>query len=260
MKTKKSVFAGSFYPSTKIEIQEMLAGFFHEADAKKLVSVEGKVKALICPHAGYIYSGFTAAFGYNAIKSKNYSKVIVLGLSHQTWFQGVAVCDDEIWETPLGNIPISAELAKDQAFDLNNEAFAKEHSVEVQLPFLQTVLSNFTLYPLVTGEVTNHSEIAGSIKKYIDDDTLLVVSSDLSHYHPYKRAQSIDEQTSDEIISLKGIINHEQACGADGVNILMHLAREFGWKPILLDQRNSGDTAGSKDEVVGYASICFVKF
>jgi AmmeMemoRadiSam system protein B len=184
----------------------------------------------------------------------------VIGPSHKFWFKGVAVCDYDEWQTPLGSIKLGKEPAQDVDFVVNNDAFDEEHCIEVQLPFLRTVLKNFTLYPFITGEISDYASLAKNIAKYIDDKTLLVVSSDLSHYQPYEKAQLLDEVTTGEIGMLKGIINHEQACGADGINVLMHLAREYDWKPVLLDQRNSGDTAGEKDEVVGYTAFSFVKY
>jgi hypothetical protein len=295
MNIKQSHFAGSFYPAGKTELQSMIDGFIsgssdpagaagelggsgtpgqeRQASAAGQVGAAGEsgvvgqetpgsLKAIIAPHAGYVYSGQTAGFVYKAVKEQAgvIKKVIVIGPSHRFWFRGVAVCDHPEWETPLGKIKIAPELAEDINFEVNDQAFNDEHSVEVQLPFLQTVLPDFTLYPFITGEVTEHAVVAENIKKYIDENTLLVISSDLSHYHPYEKAEILDEQTAGEIISLKGIISHDQACGADGINILMHLAREMDWKPVLLDARNSGDTAGDKSSVVGYSAISFVKY
>ena len=260
MKIKESKFAGTFYPAGREELKGMIDGFFGETDIKKPNISTGKIKAIICPHAGYVYSGLTSAFAYQAIKKEGFNKVIVIGPAHQLWFKGIAVCDYEQWQTPLGNIKIDGELPGDINFEINNLAFEHEHSVEVQLPFLQSVLKNFTLKPFITGELNDYASTAENIKKYLDKHTLLVISSDLSHYHNYEKAQLLDEETVNEINLLKGIINHEQACGADGINILMHLARELGWKPVLLDKRNSGDTAGDKDRVVGYCAIAFVKY
>jgi AmmeMemoRadiSam system protein B len=175
-------------------------------------------------------------------------------------FSGIALTNFELWQTPLGNIPSSSlyEKLDDKInFKLLNEAHAFEHSIEVQLPFLQTVLKDFRITPLLTGRVDRHKEIAVKLKEYINDNTLLIVSSDLSHYRPYKEAKRCDSETVKQILSLDANIDQEQACGDDGIKILIELAKMLKWKVKLLDYRNSGDTAGDKSQVVGYAAIVF---
>lgn len=256
---RPQVFAGSFYPEDEQELKEIISKYLRKA---KPPVVKGEIKALISPHAGFIYSGPTAAYGYKLIKNKKYKNVILLGPSHKMMFQNIALSNFAFWKTPLGNIlcsPLYKELNDKYDFQLLNEVHAFEHSLEVQLPFLQTVLKDFKITPLVTGRVGNHKEIAEQIKEYIDDKTLIIVSSDLSHYLPYKQANTTDKKTIKQILELDIEIDREQACGADGIIILIELAKLCNWKVKLLDYRNSGDTAADKNQVVGYTSIVFYK-
>lgn len=254
---RPQVFAGSFYPEDEQELKETINKYLRKA---KLPVVKGEIKALISPHAGFIYSGPTAAYGYKLIKKKTYQNVILLGPSHKMMFQNIALSNFAFWRTPLGNVlcsPLYKKLKDEHDFQLLNEVHALEHSLEVQLPFLQTVLKDFRITPLVTGRVRNHKEIAVQIKEHLDDKTLIIVSSDLSHYLPYEQANTTDKKTIKQILDLDSEIDHEQACGADGIIILIELAKLFGWKAKLLDYRNSGDTAVDKNKVVGYTSIVF---
>jgi AmmeMemoRadiSam system protein B len=255
--TRDMQFAGTFYPQDKNE----LLGLIHKyLDNAKPVSGTGTLKALIIPHAGYPYSGPVASFGYKLLQNKKFKEIILLGPSHQIPVQGLAFCDYKEWETPLGKVSISDKnnlLAKEKSFHIQNEAHLHEHSIEVQLPFLQIVLESFSIIPIATGFIEKNSEIAEILSKYISKATLLIVSSDLSHYLPYAAAQSLDRKTINSILSGNTNISHDQACGADGITILMKIAKKKNWKATLLDYRNSGDTAGMKDQVVGYTSIAF---
>lgn len=253
-------FAGSFYPNDEDELKSQISKYLKEAVPPE--DIPGNIKALIVPHAGYIYSGPVAAYGYKLLKNKKYKEVIILGTSHRMMFPNIALTNFEFWKTPLGNVqlsPLSGNLQKEDYFSSLDEVHAFEHSIEVQLPFLQTVLKDFRITPLATGRVDNHKEIAKTLKNDLNKETLIVVSSDLSHYLPYKEAKKIDNKTIKQILELDTDIDPEQACGADGIIILTELAKLLKWKVKLLDYRNSGDTAGDKSQVVGYASIDFYK-
>lgn len=265
-------FAGSFYPEDEQELKNQINQFLKEAVLPQNFVKGLRPKALISPHAGYIYSGPVAAYGYKLIKSMKYKNVIIFGPSHRMMFQNIALTNFEFWKTPLGIVqlsPLSKKLQEESYFNSLDEVHAFEHSIEVQLPFLQTVLKDFRITPLAAGRVDNHKEIAKVLSKHLDKDTLIVASSDLSHYLPYKEAEKIDNKTIKNILEFDTDIDPEQACGADGIIILMELAKLLKWKAKLLDYRNSGDTAGLPDEalakagdksqVVGYASIAFYK-
>jgi AmmeMemoRadiSam system protein B len=256
-------FAGQFYPEDETELKSQVKKFLKESKPKE---IKGKIKALISPHAGYQYSGPTAAYGYKAIQRSNVkrqsSNVIILGTSHSMMFQGIALTNFGFWETPLGKVRSSSlykELQNVSDISLINEAHISEHSIEVQLPFLQIILKDFQITPLLTGRVDDHKVIAKELSKHIDESTLIIVSSDLCHYLPYEEANKADNETIQQILDLDTYIDPEQACGADGIIILIELAKLLKWKIKLLDYKNSGDTEGSKDKVVGYASIVFYK-
>lgn len=250
-------FAGTFYPEDEKDLKNDVERYIKNAKTTKF---DGKIKALISPHAGFPYSGPVAASGYSLLKGKKYRKIIIIGTSHRMMFQGIALTNFSFWKTPLGNIPASKaseELESDFNFKLINEAHAFEHSIEVQLPFLQVVLEDFSITPLLTGRIGNYEEIAEKLTKYAGEDTLFIVSADLSHYLPYKNAQERDKQTIDKIINFDTNIDPEESCGSSGTITLIEMAKTLKWKSKLLDYRNSGDTAGDKKEVVGYASILF---
>ncbi len=273
MNTRPAAFAGSFYPEDPKELQETIKKYLNEVEIEK---IKGDIKALIVPHAGYQYSAPIAAFGYKAIQqsavSGHLSDITLIGPSHRTPFSNFALCDFDTWKTPLGKVKVSQKNKKMQMnehFSAINEAHMFEHSIEVQLPFLQTVLKrDFQITPILTGKFDDYKEAAGVVKKLTDDETLLIISSDLSHYLPYEEAQRIDKVTISKILNsclskpqqkqVKSRISSESACGASGINITVELAKQLGWKAKLLDYRNSGDTAGDKDQVVGYAAIVFM--
>ncbi len=256
-----------------------VAGLFYPGDAKALahdvqtllaavVQAQppvGAPKALIVPHAGYIYSGPVAATAYAHLRPLRgiIQRVVLLGPVHRVPVRGLAVPDAQAFETPLGRIPIdraavSRILALRQV-TTSAAAHALEHSLEVQLPFLQQVLGDFQLVPLAVGDTT--AEAVAEVIEVLwgGPETLVVVSSDLSHYLPYQAAQHIDNQTCAAIVRLNILDSHEQACGATPVNGLLLAARHYHLRPHLLDLRNSGDTAGDRERVVGYAAFAFTE-
>jgi AmmeMemoRadiSam system protein B len=220
-------------------------------------------KALIAPHAGYIYSGAVAASAYAALKdiAPRIRRVVLLGPTHRVAVRGLALPDADAFDTPLGRVPLDRAtmdaIARLPQVVVSSAAHALEHSLEVQLPFLQSTLSDFTLLPLAVGTATA-DEVAEVLEAvWGGDETLVVISSDLSHYLPYATAQTVDRQTVDDILQLNQLISHEQACGGTPIGGLILAARRHNLQPHLLDLRNSGDTAGSHDGVVGYAAFAF---
>ncbi|VVB76271.1 Memo-like protein [uncultured archaeon] len=245
---RRQIHAGTFYPAEKKELSSMIKKFLSQAKTKKL---EGELAALIVPHAGYIYSGFTAAFAYNVLQKASPKKITLLGPSHYHYIKG-AYSFSAPWETPLGELKV-----READFPIVKKDV--EHSLEVQAPFLQTVLANFDFTPIMYGEISP-DVLAGALLP-LAKGTVIIASSDLSHFFKYEEAKQIDAVTINAILDLdfEEFMRTGDACGKTGIAALILLAKRNKWKPILLDYRNSGDTAGSKEEVVGYASIAFVK-
>ncbi len=211
-------------------------------------------KAIIAPHAGYIYSGPIAASGYKRINPEGISRVVLIGPSHRVPLRGLAGSSASFWRTPLGDVPVECP-----AFvSVNDAAHEQEHSLEVQVPFLQTVLGHFTLLPLVAGEASAE-EVAEVLEKcWGGPETLIVISSDLSHYENYKTARAMDTAASEAILAMdeRGL-DYDNACGLIPVCGLLHLAKQKKLRAELVDLRNSGDTAGPRDQVVGYGAFAF---
>jgi AmmeMemoRadiSam system protein B len=248
-----------FYPADPRNLREMVSGYLN------VVAPQGDPpKALIAPHAGYIYSGPVAAMVYARLKpvADKIERVILLGPSHRVPFHGLAVSDADYFRTPLGDIPLDREAIA-QLDDLPqivhlDQAHTSEHSLEVQLPFLQQVLTSFKLVPIVVGEALDEAVSEVLSRLWGGVETLIVVSSDLSHYHDYVTAQRMDQQTSESIISLDpDAIRYEDACGRIPVQGLLLHAKKLGLQGEIVDLRNSGDTAGDKSRVVGYGAYAF---
>ena len=250
--------AGLFYPADawqlEQDVQHLLAmAEFHDT----------KPKALIVPHAGYVYSGAIAATAYASLYSVAAAirRVVLLGPAHRVAVQGLALPGVDVFDTPLGRVKLDTDLVNAIAHlpqvTVSKEAHVLEHSLEVQLPFLQKVLSDFTLLPLAVG-MTSAEAVAEVLEQlWGGEETLIVISSDLSHYLPYATAQRVDSKTVQSIVQLRQPIDHDQACGSTAINGLIIAAQQHHLTPYLLDLRNSGDTAGSRDQVVGYAAIAF---
>ena len=252
--------AGSFYPQEPVALQRQLEGFLSQKPR-----LETKPKALIVPHAGYIYSGSVAASAYTQLIPirEQIQRVVLLGPAHRVGFRGLAASSAEYFSTPLGLVRIDRQaldeillLPQVREFD---RAHLEEHSLEVQLPFLQAVLKkDFGLIPLVVGE-SAADEVAEVIEKlWGGPETLLVISSDLSHYQDYDTARRLDSATSESIERLDAQgLDYQQACGRNPVAGLLVAARHHHLQARTLDLRNSGDTAGSRDQVVGYGAYAF---
>ncbi len=252
-----------------------VAGLFYSANKKELIAdidsylgdgikeFEGLPKILIVPHAGYVYSGKVAAKAYSPLKkyAKKIKKVILLGPSHNVSFDGVALSSNNFFLTPLGRVKIdkdiNQQLATKKGFVYNNKAHKNEHSLEVQLPFLQRILKNFTIVPLVYGK-TSPKDLASSLLPYVNrDDVLLVVSADLSHYHSYDEAQKMDIATLAKIESKEANVDNHHSCGASGINTALEIAKKINLLPKVLTLINSGDVMGDKSSVVGYGAWAF---
>jgi len=248
--------AGSFYPDQPQRLHETITALLQD------VKTGGKVpKAIIAPHAGYIYSGPIAASAYARLipAADAISRVALIGPSHRVGFMGLAVSACQAFTTPLGNVPLDLTAIKallELPFVLELEqAHQQEHSLEVHVPFLQAVLHDFTLIPLVVGEASAE-QISQTLELlWGGDETLLVVSSDLSHYHDYATAQRLDQATSALIENLDyQHIGADAACGRGPISGLLKLLQKKSLSIKTIDLRNSGDTAGDKRRVVGYGA------
>ena len=255
MIARPAAVAGQFYPADPATLRKTVADLLAAAPPGT-----GDAKAIIAPHAGYQYSGLTAAHAYRQLESRRsrINRVVLLGPAHRVPLRGMAVPSVDAFTTPLGDVPIDKE-AVEQVLELpgmqvSDEAHAAEHSLEVHLPFLQAVLDDFRLVPIVVG-VCPATEVESVLEAlWGGDETLIVVSSDLSHYHAYDDARAIDANTTARIEARDAAIHGEEACGAYALNGLLLAAKARGLKVRTLDLRNSGDTAGDKRQVVGYGA------
>lgn len=251
--------AGMFYPAGAYELHNMVKKFLED------VEIIGPIpKAIIVPHAGYIYSGPVAASAYvRLIQARGLvNRVVLLGPSHRVPFKGLAASSMQSFATPLGDVLLDRSVIEEiltlPQVSVLDQAHMREHSLEVHLPFLQEVFGHFKLVPFVVGEATPQ-EVGEVLEKlWGGQETLIVISSDLSHYHDYDLARQIDTLTSKAIENLRfEDIHHEQACGRNPVNGLLYVARKRNMQVHTVDLRNSGDTAGSRDRVVGYGAYVF---
>jgi len=264
--TRPTAVAGLFYPAEREQLHNDVQGYLRAVDTTDSLPVP---KAIIAPHAGYVYSGPVAASAYARLQPARdrIRRVVLLGPSHRVAFRGIATSSADAFNTPLGLINLDRDaiqslLALPQVQQLD-EAHAQEHSLEVHLPFLQETINNFQLVPLVVGDASP-GEVAEVLEQlWGDEETLIVVSSDLSHYHDYTTAQQMDCATSAAIESLQiDNIHGDNACGSAPVNGLLYLAKQRGLHGQTIDLRNSFDTAGnnnpgSKSRVVGYGAYVF---
>lgn len=258
---RQAAVAGLFYPDNANELARDIQHYLVQANASHQALYP---KAIIVPHAGYVYSGATAASAYASIKplAGKIRRVVLLGPAHRVRLRGMAVMNVDYFQTPLGNIPQDSEaihqLLTLPHVQIMDSAHWQEHSLEVQLPFLQTVLEEFTLVPIALGDTSS-----AEVRQVLDmlwggTETLIVVSSDLSHYHDYSTAQYIDRSTCEAIESLDiDNIDYQQACGCAAVKGLLLAAKRRSMKVHTLALCNSGDTAGSHNRVVGYGSWAF---
>jgi len=247
---REAAVAGTWYPAQKEELQKTVKDYFSKSENK---NIEG-IKALIVPHAGYDYSGQIAAQGFSQL-DMNYTTVIVLAPSHHIALNGAVIINATHYKTPLGEIKVS-----DKADELANKGIniiqsdSGEHSIETELPFLQSKLGSFEIIPILVGEI-DPKQLAEMLIPYLDAKTLVVVSTDLSHYHTYDEANNLDKSCINSILSMKG--KDCEMCGYYPVLTLLEIAKKLEWEPTLVEYKNSGDVVGDKSRVVGYTSITF---
>lgn len=257
-KIRQPAVAGQFYPGEAKRLREAITHYLVTAKANGAPTP----KAIIAPHAGYIYSGPIAGNAYARLAQgqDNIRRIILIGPAHWAPVRGLAASSADAFATPLGTVPLDQEARLEilsfPQVNIYDGAHEREHGLEVHLPFLQIIFSDFTLVPLVVGEATPN-EVAEVLDcLWGDDGTVIVVSSDLSHYHDYETATRLDQATSRSIESFRPL-KEGQACGRKAINGLLLLAQRRNLKVETIDLRNSGDTAGSRDRVVGYGAFIF---
>ena len=268
---KEPSVAGTFYPADKETLKTTIEGFLSKAEK---IQASGILTAIVSPHAGYQYSGQVAAYGYKQIQGRDIKKVILIGPSHHAGFKGASVYTKGSFRTPLGDVKINEKLAEsllNENADVRfyPEAYEKEHSLEVQLPFLQTVLKDFTIIPILVGSPTRQTfdHLTTKLSEMLDDKTLIVASTDLSHYHDYAKAKEMDGKIVSAIERLssadtENLLSRGESefCGGYPVLITLETARKSGANlGVVFRHANSGDVTSDKSRVVGYASIGLLK-
>ncbi len=264
-RVRPAVWAGSFYPADASELAGLIDRLTDQAAAAAVDLPAGRpVRALIMPHAGYAYSGLTAAHAARVLDIGRYPKVIVMGPDHRVGFHANVVSDVSAYDTPLGRVPVSGDAAalraRDALFGVSGASDEREHSVEVILPFLQRRLPAFEFIPIVMGPGSPAAN-AAAISPLVEADTLVIASSDLSHFLNYEQALQRDHETIRAILALDSAYfaaRENTACGRSPILTLLELARGRRWHPVLLHYANSGDTAGDPARVVGYCAIAFL--
>ncbi len=251
--------AGRFYPGDPARLRAYVEAAL--AEAARHEAPRERVKAIVAPHAGYVYSGMTAARAFAAAAGLPVRRVVLFGPAHTMAFRGIAAPQWRGFATPLGTVPVDeaalAEISDLPQVVIGDAPHAREHSLEVELPFIQELFPGVPVLPLVVGEATPE-EVAEVIERLDDGHTLFIVSSDLSHYEPYDSARAHDAMTARRVAALEeSALTPRDACGARPLAGLLLAARDKGWRPVLLDLRNSGDTAGDKSRVVGYGAWAF---
>ena len=271
--TRKPAVAGSFYPGTQKELDATISALLNQAE---LIPATESAKILIVPHAGISYSGGIAAHGFKQIQDKNYTHIIILGASHRAFFTHASIFDKGIWETPLGKVEVDQNLAKKiingKKIIADTTPHQDEHSLEIELIFLQKVLKNFKIVPILLSQTSDEliENLALKFSQNLDENTLLVVSTDLSHYPQYEMAKKVDNETINGILTgkvkdfEKTIQNLESqgypgvqtcACGAEAVKVALKVGEILNLKFQKVKYANSGDTGGDKSQVVGYVAI-----
>ena len=262
MRVRPPVFAGRFYPANPDQLRDQVRDFL----AQSAPAESRRPRALIVPHAGYVFSGPVAASGYAWLTchAASIDRVVLLGTCHTQGIEGLAATSVEAFQTPLGTVPVD-RAAVDESLRLtqvqiDDDAHDRDHALEVQLPFLQVILSSFTIVPFLVGRADAASVAEVLEGPFRDDErTLFVVSSDLSHHQPYEEARRLDAATAAAIERLDGeSLGPRSACGRNAIAGLLHAARRHGLACRTVDLRSSGDTAGPRDRVVGYGAWVFL--
>ena len=248
-KIRMPAVVGAFYPAEEKKLRNMIEGLMNLVEGDVITNLHG----IIVPHAGYIYSGRTACRAFKTL-SQNFDKVIILGPNHTVYTSAGVIDENEYWRTPFGNVKIE----KIDGFEISSRPHHREHSIEVQVPFLQYVLKKeFTLVPIIIGDIDDKqaSDFAKKIAPHCNEKTLLVVSSDLSHFHNLNAAKEIDGQTIKQILELK--FNEINACGENPLKVLMKICEMKDWRINFIDYSTSADATKDEERVVGYASFWF---
>ncbi len=261
MTVRQAAVSGTFYPADRLELGTQVRGLLDESPRDRASTLP---RALIVPHAGFIYSGPVAASAYRLLRdsAQQYQRVMLLGPNHRVPLRTLAVPSASGFSCPLGEMALDSARLKEWVdrgwVEYNDEAHRLEHCIEVQLPFLLSINSRWQLLPVIVGQAEVETVEELVVSGLESTDTLVVVSSDLSHYHSYAVAQRIDGVTTALIEQLQPDVHPEQACGAVAVNGLLRAAARCGLGAHCIDMRNSGDTAGSREQVVGYGAYVFV--
>ncbi|MBK7631381.1 MAG: AmmeMemoRadiSam system protein B [Ignavibacteriales bacterium] len=266
MRIRHQQVAGYFYPAEKEKLQKEISSLLHSAKPAKTFN---NIFGIISPHAGYVYSGKTAACAYNLLKDKSYKTVIVISPSHTEYFPGISIYDGDAYETPLGIVEIDKEITDKlvehtKLIFRGKQGHRKEHALEVQIPFLQSVLKDFKIVPIVMGDQSKLfvDELAVKISEVVEDEILVVASSDMSHFHSAKEADKLDSVVEKNIneFNFENLLidldkNNCEACGGGPIAAMMKAAslKDIN-NSFILDRSNSGDVTGDKSEVVGYLS------
>ena len=266
MRLRPQQVVGYFYPAEKEKLQHDISLLLNIAKSEKSFK---KIFGIVSPHAGYIYSGKTAAYVYNLLKDKSYNTVIIISPSHAEYFPGISIYDGDAYETPLGIVEIDQEMT-DAILENSKTIFRgiqghrKEHALEVQIPFLQSVLKDFQIVPIVMGDQGRMyvDELAQKISEVVDENTLVVVSSDMSHFYSSEEADRLDSVVEKRIDNfdfenlLKDLDNHQcEACGGGPIAAMMKAASLKNIKKsFVINRSDSGDVTGDRSEVVGYLS------
>jgi AmmeMemoRadiSam system protein B len=269
---REPVVAGSFYSANPGSLSQQVRGFLSRAEPQEM---KGEIKALVSPHAGYIYSGGVAAYGYKLLESSPYDLVVVISPSHRTYFSGLSIWDGDAYRTPLGLIEVAQEEVKAlisfyDFISYRAEAHSQEHALEVQLPFLQETIKKFQLIPIIMGDQSYQlcQLASGALAKILQGKrALIVASSDLSHYHPYGVAQGLDQVVIDDINAFNPQKLGEdisqgrcEACGGGPMITAMLASQTLGAdRAEVLHYANSGDVMGDRGAVVGYLSAVIYK-
>jgi AmmeMemoRadiSam system protein B len=258
---RPTAVAGTFYPGEPSALAAQVAAYLAQAQAADAHAPAPK--AIIAPHAGYLYSGAIAGSVYARLAPLRgkIRRVVLAGPAHRVFVRGAAIPSVQRFASPLGEVALDAaalsRLRELPFVEVSDRAHADEHSLEVHLPFLQVTLGDFDLVPIVVGDATPAQMAQVLEAVWGGDETLVVVSSDLSHYHGYDDARSLDRATAEAIVRMDATLIPEEACGAAPINGLLQAARRRSLVAEQVDVRNSGDTAGSRDRVVGYGAFAF---
>jgi len=258
-------FAGFFYPEAPALLQSEIEKMLERGKSAESFS---SINALIVPHAGYAYSGVTAAYAYTLVKQKSFSTVVILSPSHQEYFPGICVYDGAAYDTPLGTVPVNRDVCEklvgnSKRIYMGKQGHNREHAIEVQLPFLQSVLKDFSIVPVVMGDQNTNfiDDLAEHLPEILDEQTLLVVSSDLSHYHTQKKAVMMDERIAGRIENwdVTGLANDlrngkSEACGGGLLIAAIKALTNKAAAAKVLHRTTSGEVTLDFDQVVGYLS------